>query len=363
MADKKLGLTGRLLVVGLLGLLSFYVSPALSKEPEDIWAELARLSGGERPKRLLSGARSEGKVVFYTNLSADHLELLRQDFEGRFQVTLESWRASGEKTANRFLTEGRSGKFVADAVTPSNEHVVSLIRAGLVGLYNSPERSSYSEPNRDREGYWTSHDNNMAIIAYNTKLVSAAEAPKKYEDFLSAKWKGNFALDMDPDKALMGWLKSWGEEKTRKFLQGLIKNDVAVRKGHTLAAQLLCAGEFKAAMDLYIYRVADLKRAKGCPVEIVYPDPTPGAVGPLVVAKRSPHPYGAALLTDYILSEAGQKLLSSVGRISGRRGIKPKYPDMDFEGKGVRVLLLTPQDTEKLEKKYQQLREEFLLNR
>jgi iron(III) transport system substrate-binding protein len=360
MVDKGFILVGRSLALLLLGLL-VYLPAAFSKEPEDIWAELARLSAGERQKQLLSGARSEGKVVFYTNLPADHLERLRQDFENRFQVTLEGWRASGEKTANRFLTEGRAAKFAADLVTPSNEHLVSLIRAGLVGLYNSPERSFYSEPNKDREGYWTSHDNNMAIIAYNTKLVRAAEAPRKYEDFLDPKWKGNFALDMDPDKALMGWLKTWGEEKTRKFLQGLIKNDLAVRKGHTLAAQLLCAGEFKAAMDLYIYRVADLKHAKGCPVEIIYPDPIPGAVGPLAVAKRAPHPYGAALLTDYILSDAGQKLLSSLGRISGRRGIKPKYPDMDFEGKGVRVLLLTPEDSEKLEKKYQQLREEFLL--
>lgn len=363
MAHKKLSLTGRLSAAGLLGLLSFWIAPAWSAEPEDIWAGLAKLSGAERQKRLLAGARSEGKVVFYTNLSGDHLERLRQDFEGRFQVTLESWRASGEKTANRFLTEGRSGKSTADVVTPSNEHVVSLIRAGLVGIYHSPERSFYSEPNRDREGYWTSHDNNMAIMAYNTRMVPAAEAPKKYEDFLSPKWKGNFALDMDPDKALMGWLKTWGEEKTRKFLQGLMKNDLAVRKGHTLAAQLLCAGEFKAAIDLYIYRVADLKYDKKCPVEIVYPDPTPGAVGPLVAAKRAPHPHGAALLTDYILSEAGQKLLASLGRLSGRRGIKPKYPDMDFEGRGVRVLLLTPEDTEKLDKKYQQLREEFLLNR
>ncbi len=29
-------------------------------------------------------------------------------------------------------------------------------------------------------------------------------------------------------------------------MQGISKNEVVVRKGHTLLAQLLCAGEFKA---------------------------------------------------------------------------------------------------------------------
>ena len=102
---------------------------------------------------------------------------------------------------------------------------------------------------------------------------------------------------------------------------------------------------------------------KGCPIELVYPDPTPGAVTPLVVARRSPHPYAAALLVDYLLSESGQKILADRGWFSGRRGIKPKYPELDIEDKGVRVLLLRPEDAEQFGKKYQELREQFLLKR
>ncbi len=136
-----------------------------------------------------------------------------------------------------------------------------------------------------------------------------------------------------------------------------------VRKGHTLLAQLLCAGEFKAAVDLYVYRVADLKNTKGCPVEISYPDPTPATPSPLGIAKKAPHPFAAALLTDYLLSEIAQKIFVDLGRISGRRGMRPKYSDIDIEAKGIRILLLTPDDAVQFEKTYQQLREEFLLRR
>ena len=77
------------------------------------------------------------------------------------------------------------------------------------------------------------------------------------------KWKGNFAIDMDPDKSIMGWFKIWGVERAKKYLQAISKNEVVVRKGHTLLTQLLCAGEFKAAIDLYAYRLADLKHTRG----------------------------------------------------------------------------------------------------
>jgi len=237
------------------------------------------------------------------------------------------------------------------------------MKAGLVGRYDSPERAFYPESLRDKQGYWTPYDYNIAVIAYNSRLVPAADVPKKYEDFLDPKWKGNFALDQDPDKSIMGWLKTWGVERTRKYLQGISKNDLVVRKGHTLLTQLLCAGEFKAGIDLYAYRLADLKNTKGCPVEISYTDPTPAAPSPLVVAKKSPRPYAAALLMDYLLSEPAQKILAEFGRLSARRGVRPIYPDLDTEAKGVRLLLLTPDDAVQLEKPYQQLREEFLLKR
>ena len=159
-----------------------------------------------------------------------------------------------------------------------------------------------------------------------------AEAPRKYEEFLSPKWKGSFAIDMEPDRALMVWLKNWGEAKTEKFLEGFMKNEAVVRKGHALLTQLLCAGEFKTAIELYAYRVAEMKH-KGCPIDIVYPDPTPGAVTPLAVGRRAPHPHAAALLVDYLLSDAGQKILAARRWFSGRTGVKPEFPELDIEKK------------------------------
>jgi iron(III) transport system substrate-binding protein len=350
-------------ILGFFLVFGLCFASAQAKEPEEIWRELEKLPAPERQKRLVEGAKSEGKVVLYGNLNADNFEKIRVEFEKIYPIKLEIWRAAGEKIANRALTETRAGQFLADVIGPSNEHVSALIRANVLGRYNSPERAAYPESHKDRAGYWTSYDYNVAVIAYNAKLVPPAAAPKRHEDFLDSKWKGSFAMDMDSDKTIMGWLKTWGSEKTRKFMQGLTKNDVVVRKGHTLIAELLCAGEFKAAVELYAYRLAEVKHKKGCPAEIVYSDPTPATPSPVAVGKGAPHPYGAALLMDYLLSQAGQKIFSDFGRISSRRDVRPKYPELDMEANGVHILLLKPEDTDQFGKQYQQLREEFLLGR
>lgn len=352
-----------LLLVGLYALVGVDARAASSREPEEIWQELLKLPSEERQKRLVAGARAEGKAVVFGNISADHLERLRVDFEKRYGVRLDGYRASGEQTANRLLTEARAGKLDVDVMAPSNEHIPTLIKAGVAGRYNSPERAAFPDSHKDRQGYWTAYDYNVAVIAYNSRLVPSQDAPKKYEDFLDPKWKGNFALDMDPDKSIMGWFKIWGTERTKKYVQAISKNEVVVRKGHTLLAQLLCAGEFKAAIDLYAYRLADLKHRRGCPVEISYPDPTPATPSPVGVIKKTPRPYAAALLLDYILSEPAQRIFSEEGRISARRGVRPRYPEIDIEAKGIKILLLTPDDAVQYDKPYQQLREEFLLNR
>jgi len=128
---------------------------ALGKEPEEIWQQLSKLSREEREKRLIVGAKTEGKVVLYGNLSADHLEKVKVDFEKRYAVKLDAYRASGERIANRVLTEFRAGKFEADVVGPSNEHVPALMKAGVLGRYASPERAAYFDTHKDRQGYWT----------------------------------------------------------------------------------------------------------------------------------------------------------------------------------------------------------------
>ncbi|MBI4526009.1 MAG: extracellular solute-binding protein [Deltaproteobacteria bacterium] len=350
----------RVFLAGVVILFSVFPARLLSSESQEKWDRLRLLSHEERQKQLLMKAREEGSVVVYSTIETSVMQRLKLGFEQQYPgIKMTVWRRPGDETANRFMTEARAGRFAADVISPGMTHGYALLRTGLIGRYGSPERTVYPDAHKDKEGYWTTISFKVAVLGFNTRLVS--QGPRKYEDFLDRRWRGNFAIDMDSGRTVMAMLKMWGEEKTEQFLQTLIKNEVVVRKGHTLITQLLCAGEFQAAVELYASRVAEMKR-KGCPIELVYPSPwAPTGSSFIMLAGRAPHPYAAALLTDYLLSKSGQKILVDMGEFAGHPGIKSQYADLDLEGKRVGVLTLSPEDTDALGKKYLQLRERYLM--
>ena len=171
------------------------------------------------------------------------------------------------------LAESRAGNLQADLVGLAFDVANEIKGAGVLARYLPPERKAYADAFKDAEGYFTPTHLIHAVIGYNSKLVSPREAPKDYPDLLSPFWRGTLTIDTEPSRALIGWLKAWGEEKTRRYLDGLARNGVTVTRGHTLQTQLLCAGEYKVGIELYLYTAAQMRRT-GCPINIVYPNPT-----------------------------------------------------------------------------------------
>ena len=79
-------------------------------------------------------------------------------------------------------------------------------------------------------------------------------------------------------------------------------NGVSMRKGHTLLANLVAAGEVPLALTVYSYKPEQQKRA-GAPVEPLYLAPVIAlGYGP-AVAKCAPHPNAAVLFYDFMLDD------------------------------------------------------------
>ena len=98
-------------------------------------------------------------------------------------------------------------------------------------------------------------------------MVKPEEAPRGYADLLHPRFKGELSIDTDPHRAVMAWLITWGEVKTREYIRALLRNGMMPRKGHTLQTQLLCAGEFKVGIGFHAYQVMQAKREKSCPID------------------------------------------------------------------------------------------------
>jgi iron(III) transport system substrate-binding protein len=330
---------------------------------EELLAEINKLPPAARQKRLEEGARREGAFKFYGVSNADLLGAYTAGFMKRYPfIKAEFWRGSGNKLVFRTLTEHRTGRLDADAVLVGTENVMALKKAGIYVRYHSPESQFYPKYFYDPDGYWHADTLGIATMAYNSQLVKKEQAPRGYEDLFDPKWKGNLSIDLEPERALMGWLVAWGEKKTRAFVEGLIKNDVLVRRGHTLQAQLLCAGEFKVAVEVYPDAILRMKN-KGCPAEIVFPTPTPAEVSsPIGIYANTQHPHAAALFVDFMKSAGGAKILAATGRISGRKGINSLYQELsNLEERGIPLVVITPEKTEEVAKPMQKIMKEILV--
>ena len=288
-------------------------------------ADFAWSQTDERAK-LVEAAKKEGKLVWYTSTNVTESKPLLDDFEKTYGIKGEIFRASGEKTLNRIVTEGRAGRWDYDVVTISE--VDALMDAKLLGSYRSPEARTFIPEFKDANGYWTAVYVNYATIGYNTKLVSEKEAPKQWEDLLDPKWKSKISIDQEQYSWYGTLHKAWGRERAQKYMRAIAKQDIQWRKGHTLIAQLMSAGEFPLGV-VYAHRTEEMK-TRGAPIEWV------NTVNPLVVTLNSAgispkpqHPNVARLFIDFLLSKPAQQRLRSLRRIPARPDVEPFSPRME----------------------------------
>ena len=276
---------------------------------------------------LIEGAKNEKKLVLYTSVPLPEAKLYVDAFQRKYPfVQAEIFRASGEPTLNRILTETRAGRWEFDVVGITQ--METLAQQKVLSSYLSPEAKAYISEFKDPAGLWTSFAAIYYVLGYNTKLVSQNEAPKHWRDLLDPKWKGQFSMDREEYAWYATLLSSWGKEKTRGYMEALARQDIQWRKDHILIAQLLAAGEFPLAI-VYVHNVEDLKK-KGAPVEWIGSlDPIVAALRRVALSARPAHPSTAKLFIDFILSKEGQEIIRAQGRVPARSDVESLSPKME----------------------------------
>ena len=108
-----------------------------------------------------------------------------------------------------------------------------VLQKGLFDSYFSPERAAFPAEYRDEKGLWMMASATLNVIAYNKKMVAAADAPKSFWDLTGAKWKGQLLMDDNESKWMAGMMQYYGEAKTMELLRKLAAQDIQFRTGHS----------------------------------------------------------------------------------------------------------------------------------
>ena len=165
----------------------------------------------------------------------------------------------------------------------------------------------------------------MQFIAYNPKLISAAEAPKRWKDIYDPKWKGKLTISHPKFSGItIDWLLQQAKLTGGwDFLQKLKANEPIVVRSSAEAIPLLVNGERPLNAQSYGDAAWEAK-LKNEPIEISYPEE-----GVVVshdytgILKSAPHPNAAKVFVDYLFSaENAQWLIEHYVYVT-HPGVKP----------------------------------------
>jgi iron(III) transport system substrate-binding protein len=296
----------------------------------------ARAAADDNPAAsLIEGAKKEGRVMVYGASSLTEAVPIIKKFEQKYPfVKVDYQQALGETNANRIMTEAKAGRYQADVYTGKLRAVLTLKEKGLLARYKSPESKFFREGYLDPEGYRAAIYLSIFVIAYNSNLVKPQDVPKKYEDLLDPKWMGQVGLNRYEYDWFTGILESMGRPKGIAFMEKLAGQKPVLRDSASLSAQLLAAGEFPIG-TMYVHSAARMK-LKGAPVDWARFDfPAPTNLTSMSLLAKAPHPNAAKLFYDHLLSQEVQEMLTTMGRIPSRSGVRSDLPE------GTKLFLIT----------------------
>jgi iron(III) transport system substrate-binding protein len=258
-------------------------------------------------------------VTIYVSTDRVFSEPVLREYERRsgvrVDVVYDTEETKSTGLANRLLAEVERPQ--AD-VFWSNEPVRTLVlkSRSVLAPYRSPNAAGIPEALIDPDGYWTGFSARIRVIAYNTKLVAANEAPASVFDLADSRWKGQVAI-ADPRFGSTSFhvaalYAELGDEKADELFRRLRANEVRVVDSNSTVRDLVVRGEVRVGLtDTDDVNVAI---EDGQAIAMILPDGdglgVPVMPNMVSLIANGPNPAEGRRLIDYLLSADVERQLA-----------------------------------------------------
>lgn len=290
------------------------------------------------------------EVVVYVAVDRGDAEPILNQFEEQTGIaTRVLYDAEVAKTT------GLVTRLLAEAERPrcdvfwNNELAQSLLltKRGVLQPYRSPAADDLPADARDAEGHWTAVARRARVIVYNTRHVSADEAPRSLFELTEPRWRGKVAManpQFGTTRAHVAAL--WavlGPERTQQWLTSLLENDVQIVDGNAMVMNRVAQAEPGAsAVYVGLTDTDDVLsgQADGKPIDMVFPDQD--ELGTLLVPSSvalvagAPHAAEGRRLIDYLVGGAAETALAT-GR-AGYLPLRASAPHPSFADRDIRAI-------------------------
>jgi len=321
----------RLLVFALLLIADLpAIILAQGKKPGTL-SELVAYTGADREKILSAGAKAEGKVNWYTSLAGSSYKELAQGFEKKYGVKVDVYRATSNDLMARISSEAKARQYLVDTIETTLPLLKSLREDGLLAVYNTPYLQKYPAHAKENAGnglyYWGVNRESFIGVGYNPNVITANAVPKNFDGLLNPQLKGKIGITTsDTGVRMMGAILKF---KGEAFANKLKAQDISLHSVSGRAmADMAISGEVPISPSIFRDHAMESK-LKGAPINWVPMEAVPTNAGGTSIIYQAPHPHGAVLMADFILSPEGQKILEDLqfGSPSKDFGFKRWYPE------------------------------------
>lgn len=287
-------------------------------------------------EKTIAAAKKEGTVVVAIPPVAELRKQLETAFKEKFGIEIELVPAPGPANANRIASEQKAGVRYFDALVVGTGTAVTLAHDGML----EPIEPNMILPEvKDPKNWWGGHiwEDNVSTrrflysfiaevgtggLWYNPTLAKPEEL-RSFDDFLNPKWKGKIGLS-DPRVPGSGqslWSFLWGI-KGEAYLKKLVQQDLFVSRDLRQVADALAKSKLAISIGAGHSQYEPFLKS-GLPVKQL-PTPAEGlpasnGFGIVGIVKNPPHPNGAKLFINWLLSKEGQDLYGKVMKSSTRR--------------------------------------------
>ncbi len=327
------------------------VRPTRAASVEERLDQVNRMAEKDRAETVAREARKEGELIWYAAMASDRAGELIKAFESKYPFVKIRFQPGGAgRQLEQLLVEHRTKKPRADIINTRRSYVGVMAKAGAVARYRTPLRASLRDGFTDKEGFVNGIYAQPRVFLFNTRMVARDKAPQSFEDLLDPRWKDKLGMDTTDYDWLASLIDYYGRGKALELAGKLAKQQLNLRRGPTLLAQLAVAGEFPLVIDAFPEEIMQMKSAKA-PVDFIFSEPFVPVKTPTTISISSgaPHPHAAALFVDFLLAKAGQDLMAGQGRWVSRKdgsyfadlkGKKMQIPSPDWDDKQVELIKL-----------------------
>ncbi|CAN5859486.1 ABC transporter substrate-binding protein [soil metagenome] len=259
-------------------------------------------------------AEAEGEFVLYSTDPEQGQVKLLASFNKMFPKIKTSYvRLQAGALYAKVLSERQAKSFLVDVIQISDMGMIlDFQRRGGFRQYISPQMADFKPAYKSTpEGYWTWGSIIMGGIAYNPNNVSAADAPKKWEDLLDPKWKDAVNVKVSNSGLQHGVWYMLKPILGADYFKKLAENKPRAFDSYVQQYGRLVDGQDKVIMGAQYSGYIEFK-AKGAPLAFVFPETgVPAVPETYGIVADGPHPNAAELFMDWFLAPVGQQALAA----------------------------------------------------